>query len=690
MERALDIAHTFSKTRHEDAENLTLIWLDVRTNKNNDTSKRSIITEQFHHIFNNVYTFDDIDAFIDHTTEVRHEFIFLIITDASISLANIGQILDRAGQIYSLYILQNEDAMIQHELELKRFRGRFSTATEMCVQLRKDATKCEHDLIGFHAVGNKNRTNDEQEANFMYAQLSKEYLLDIANSETNDITEMIEYCRHKYVGNQHELNRINELEKNYSNHSPVWWYTCDGFLYKMLNKALRLQDIETLYAMRVFTKELHEQLVNLHHSQRNEFMNSDKTILYRGQHMSLNEFLPLKNNQGGLVSMNSFLSTSKNINVAKVFAGDNSYILDDTIVAVLLKIHVTINDAEDIPPFACIDGVSFFASVENEVLFSMGTVFRIESITEQTSDGNFWLIELNLTNFNDPQLTELTQYMREQVQHAFPRDRLYNLLVHIGRHTQAMRFLQLALQEVKNSDQPSQAALRHQLAFIFHEMGDLQEAIAEYERSLTIFLSFLANDDPKLAVTYANMSSVYRDLGELDHALAYIQRALNIDEQHKSHETILAARFHCMGMIFYDQKKVDQAIEQFEKALSIWTKHLPPTHPNIAELLNNLATIYYQQKRYDEALRMYEKCLDIETKSLPPDHPSLAITYNNIALTYCHKDQYSDALDFSRKAIELSSRSLGEQHSNTQIFQNTLEIIRQKLFGPLEGEDIVE
>ncbi|CAF1479383.1 unnamed protein product [Adineta steineri] len=682
FECPINTTNDFSKNRQRNAENLSLIWCDVPISENEN---RDMFIEQFQKIFNDVHIFDNIDRSIDYLTDIKDEFIFFIITDSPIVSNNIEQILDQFRHIHHLYIFKKEDTINQSELDFRKHRklkGIFSSITTICEQLRKDVKRCEHDLISFDVVSNNNSINDEQEANFMYAQLVKEYLLDIANNENNDTTEMIDYCRQQYTDNRHELIRIDELEKNYNNHSPIWWYTQDGFIYKMLNKALRLQDIETLYAMRLFTNELHKQLVYLHNQQQNNStsltsFNNNNNILYRGQQMFSDEFIKIKNNQGGLLSFNSFLSTSNNKDLAIIFAGNNS-LLDENKTPVLFKINI-INNSNDISPFANISEFSVFGEGENEVLFSMGTVFRIENVTQQHSDGDFWLVQLTLTNANDPQLIELTRYMREQVKHANPRDRLYNLLIHIGKYTQAQSFFQSTLKKVKDSDKKSQAALHHQLGFLYHEMGNLEKAMMEYEESLAIKLSYLSENDSELSLTLANMSCIYRELGHLDLALTYIQRALHIDQHHSNDEIILASRFHCMGMILYSQNKINEAIEQFEKALAIWTCHLPSTHPSIAESLNNLATIYYGQEHYDQALNIYQKCLDIETKSLPTGHPSLAITYNNIAYTYYHKEQYQQALEHSLKAIELSTHAPGDQHPNTQTFRDTFETIHQKL-----------
>jgi hypothetical protein len=399
LHRALHPTLSVDNNRRQNAENLTLIWYDIPVSENTENKNQTMFIEQFRHVINNIHVFNNVDECIDYITDVKHEIIFLIVTDSAVALNDLKQILNQVAYIHSIYIFRKDDSTDRHESSFtnnRKIRGTFSSITGVCTQLRKDTKRCEHNMIGFDVVSADNITNDKQEANFMYAQLLKECFLDIANNENNDITDLIEYCRLQYADNQHELVRIDELERDYTSHSPIWWYTRDGFLYKMLNKALRIQDIETLYAMRIFTKQLHEQLVHLHHYQQNTPIGSIslcQTILYRGQQMPSNEFNMIKNNQGGLLSINSFLSTSENKDLAVMFVGDNSS-SDDAMTAVLLEIRV-MNADDGTPPFANVSELSYFGEAENEVLFSMGNAFRIENVTKQHSDGDFWLVPIS-------------------------------------------------------------------------------------------------------------------------------------------------------------------------------------------------------------------------------------------------------------------------------------------------------
>ena len=65
-------------------------------------------------------------------------------------------------------------------------------------------------------------------------------------------------------------------------------------------------------------------------------------------------------------------------------------------------------------PFALIDDESAIPS-EQEILFSMHTIFRIENIQQMKDKERIYEVQLTLTDDNDPQLTGLTQRMREEL-----------------------------------------------------------------------------------------------------------------------------------------------------------------------------------------------------------------------------------------------------------------------------------
>ncbi|CAF4183835.1 unnamed protein product, partial [Rotaria magnacalcarata] len=75
-----------------------------------------------------------------------------------------------------------------------------------------------------------------------------------------DKNELINLCQKFYENNPKELSLVREFEQNYSSNQAVWWYTRDSFVYRLLNKALRVQNIDLLFLFRFFIRDIEVQL----------------------------------------------------------------------------------------------------------------------------------------------------------------------------------------------------------------------------------------------------------------------------------------------------------------------------------------------------------------------------------------------------------------------------------------------
>ena len=82
--------------------------------------------------------------------------------------------------------------------------------------------------------------------------------------------------------------QIDEFKREYQSNAAIQWYTRDTFLYRLINQALRCEDIETLFACRLFITDLQKQLSELHEEtiRSNNPSNNTKISSYRGQFMS--------------------------------------------------------------------------------------------------------------------------------------------------------------------------------------------------------------------------------------------------------------------------------------------------------------------------------------------------------------------------------------------------------------------
>lgn len=92
--------------------------------------------------------------------------------------------------------------------------------------------------------------------------------------------------------------------------------------------------------------------------------------------------------------------------------------------------------------------------------------------------------------------------------------------------------------------------------------------------------------------------------------------------------------------------------ELFEKALG-------PEHPDVAQVLNNLASLYQKQARYSEAELRYQRALAIREKALGPEHPAVAQTLNNLASLYQAQGRYAEAEPLYVRSLVILDRALG-------------------------------
>jgi len=93
-----------------------------------------------------------------------------------------------------------------------------------------------------------------------------------------------------------------------------------------------------------------------------------------------------------------------------------------------------------------------------------------------------------------------------------------------------------------------------------------------------------------------------------------------------------ADRLNARVMALYQAGKLAEAVPLAQQALAIAEKASGPTHPKVAQSLNNLAVLYRDQGRYADAEPLFGRSLAIREKALGPNHPDVAQSLNNLGL----------------------------------------------------------
>jgi tetratricopeptide (TPR) repeat protein len=569
----------------------------------------------------------------------------------------------------------------RHEQWIKQWskiKGVFTEITPICEALKQASQQCEQNAISISFVatgGDANSKNlDRLDPMFMYTQIMKEILLTIDFNEKH-FQEYINYCRDVFEDNEGELKNIDKLRRNYRDETPIWWYTCECFLYPMLNRALRMSDVDIIIKMGFFIGDLHRQIETLHREQFGGHQTGKTLIVYRGQGLSKTDFDQLTNTKGGLMSFNNFLSTSKNRHVSLDFA--RKALADPDSVGILFV--MTIDTSQSTTPFASINSVSYFEDKEDEVLFSMHTVFRIGGIKPMGENHRLVQVDLTLTGDNDKDLRVLTDCIREE---SDPNDkgwyRLGWMLYKMGQFQKAQQVYENMLEQ--STDESEKGNIYCELGSIKREQGEYQEAITFYEKSLEIYTKTLPPNHLSLAVSYNNIGNVYENMGDYPKALSSHEKALEIQQQSlPSNHPDLGASYNNIGMVYDNMGDYPKALSSHEKALEIQQQSLPSNHPDLGASFNNIGMVYDNMGDYPKALSSHEKALEIRQQSLPSNHPDLAASCNNIGVAYQNMKNYSKARSFYERAVNIGQQSLPSNHPNLQAWRNNLERVKNNL-----------
>jgi tetratricopeptide (TPR) repeat protein len=129
------------------------------------------------------------------------------------------------------------------------------------------------------------------------------------------------------------------------------------------------------------------------------------------------------------------------------------------------------------------------------------------------------------------------------------------------------------------------------------------------------------------------------------------------------------------GMMLLDADGDARAAERVhEMACALRRRVLPPTHPEIATSMSNLALTYSALGRHQDALKMNEEALAARRDVLPPTHPEIATSMSNLALTYSALGRHQDALKMNEEALAFRRRVLPPDHADVATLMNNLAL----------------
>ncbi|CAF0711848.1 unnamed protein product [Adineta steineri] len=645
-------------------ETYSLIWLDASINSGDNIETQA----KFRSFINHLQIFENPDQCEQHIRSVLSQDRIVFVVSGSLGIHLVPKI-HSLQQIFSIYIycanLPFHREWAQHYIKVKSVCDQFNDLINRIQCDHSDRRQNKSDEPLSMSIFDKDNDYEQSttglDGRFLQTQLLITCLIKMRTTST-DKDEFILKCREIYKGNDKQLIFIDEFEREYVDEHSLWWYSRETFLYRLLNKALRIQNIDFLFLFRFFIRDIENQLYE------NRYLSP--TRVYRGQLISLDELNILKRSQNKLISVNSFLSTSLNRQTALFFLGSFPY--NDTYERVLFEIDADPRK-DGVKPFADLSKFNCFP--EEEFLMTIGSVFYLKNI--YLGENRIWHIEMELCGNIDGDLHNTFHHLQNQYSlNSRGLLEFGNLLIDMAYFDHAEKYFGRLLKQLTPQHKNIYKCY-HGLAKICCEKGNYDLSIDYLNQSLASLKNLKLNDS-RTGYIYNSMGEAQQKKGDINQALQSYEKALKIFKKtFKDDDENIAWCYNNLGIIYQDKKQYKEARKYLNKALIIKLKHLPPKHPCLANTYNNLGNIHYYFHEYDKALEMYQLSYEILSKSMTPVHPSIARLLMNIGIIYETKQNFSEAKMNYEKAHFIRTKVLSSTHPDLIHTKN--DIIRLSL-----------
>ncbi|CAF3216441.1 unnamed protein product [Rotaria socialis] len=639
---------------HDDnLETFSLLWLDAEANATEENKRAK---QRLRSIINHLKIFHDL-----HKCK-----------NGRLGKELVPQIHD-LHQLSSVYIYCKEKKFhkqwAQHFCKVKSVVVNLDDLIDRIKRDQKIRVKHDQPMIMniYDNSRNPDESTTELNGNFIHYLLLIDVLIRMKFNE-KDNKKFIEFCKDKFSGNDLQLSLIQEFERDYKPNDAIWWYTRDGFLFNMLNKALRIQNTELLFLFRFFIHDLYQQL------KKNQC--ETPVQVYRCQTISVEELRNLQRSRDQIISINSFFSTTSNRSVALKFSSGSK--IAKGLNQVLFTIEVDPHKVKS-KPFADISTLSYF-NEESEVLFMVGCIFRLMNIRWDDND-KLWIIQMQLAGNEKNDVKDLFHHLREEYGGGESEADLLSygdILCHMGKYDLAEKIYS-DLRKRCSTDDDSYDHLCFSLAVAHKERKDFARSLRWFQRALDRKMRTDPSDLLYIAGLHCSIGNIHMEKKQYDEAMKYYNKAMELyKRENATNHANMASLYYGIARIFYFQNQYADALNYHQESLNIQQKHLPNNHPDMAINYTGMGDIYLSLHEYQHATEYYRRSLDIRKKSLPPQHPNIALSNQNIGKVYEATNQQKDALEYYQKALIIYRHSLAADHPDVIDIKKDIERVIAK------------
>ena len=402
---------------------------------------------------------------------------------------------------------------------------------------------------------------------FFLTQMLSQVLVEKKCDHNDALDKIAATCRSHYINYPNEVSKIDTFARDYRPEHAIEHYTKDSFLFRLVGKAFRSEDLNNIHLFHLYIFDLNGELIR----KRGQIRESEQenVSLYRGKKLHVAVLQKLIDNIGALISINGFLSTTRSLHVAKTcFAGADQYRHEYRSVI----FEYCFNEKNIVRAYADISEMSQFPD-EEEILFSIGSIWRIDSIEKDSESESVWIVKLSTCYEVDSKIKESFQ----ELQQAPTIIMIGNILYELGALTKAENFYSKAIDD-DSIDNGTRYILYINIATIKMKQEKYSEALDFFSKAEQIMptegnkmnldnlqtLHLRSIIKSRFSILN-NMAMSYQKIGKSDEAMDCLREALTIDDEIELIDK--ATVHHNMGLIFFNSGQYAKAVDHFSKAV---------------------------------------------------------------------------------------------------------------------------
>ncbi|CAF1251373.1 unnamed protein product [Adineta steineri] len=431
---------------------------------------------------------------------------------------------------------------------------------------------------------------NQESLDFLLFQIMHDIIVEISHDQ-EAFNEFICECRDSFSDNAVTLAAIESFRNNYDASNAITLYTKPSFLFRIISRAYRSENIEYVYHCRKLIADLNRDLEKRCKHQRDSMR---PKVVYRGKKLSLAIIQQLIDHQGSLISMNGFLSATSDYAVAVVFSGRDTF--NNGFGSVVFEMHIDENTS---CPFADIKDISNCKD-EEEILFSPGSVWKIQSVVYEN---NIRRAVLHSCNENNLKLKEL----KNSLIHGSSLLSIGDILRKQGDLAKAERFYKRMERDISLSKK-EKGFLYRSLGVLYLERDQIDDAVKYFQMALplinnhsdgnsNISLSsylYTANDRPSPIKILYNIGLMYQNNREYDKAAEWYNKALNQSERIISNLE-KASIYYNLGGLFLCKGLYEKAFDHYTEAVQFADGH--PENETFKKALFTIDKYLKEQKQ---------------------------------------------------------------------------------------------